>query len=73
MTQEDRNWMYATAYRLEGLRRRTCRELLAEIRKSPSAVKGRMVVVMDAEVLEKIADRIRHITERDGEKLITGA
>jgi hypothetical protein len=59
MTQEERNWVFDIAYQFDALRRRPWQG-------------ERLVVVMDGADLEKIAERMRLIAERDGEKLILG-
>lgn len=72
MTQEERDWMYDTAYRLDSLRRFSWRELARVIKRS--ALEGRgSTVVMNGDVLEGIASRIRDITEKDGSRLLTQA
>lgn len=71
MTQEERNWMYDTAYRLDSLRRFSWSELADQLKRL-RVKRGGRTVVMNGDVLEGIADRIRDIAERDGSKLIQG-
>lgn len=72
MTQEERNWLYDTAYRLDSLRRFSWSELANAIK--CRRVKGRgHIVVMNGDVLEQIAEKIRDVAQRDGSRLISQA
>lgn len=71
MTQEERDWMYDTAYRLDSSKRFSWSELADQIKRRRMNGSSR-IVVLNGDVLEEIAERIRDITEKDGSRLVQG-
>lgn len=70
MTQDERNLLYDIAYQFDCLRRFSWRGLARALKQLEVRDRG-STVVMNGAALEKIAERIREITERDGSKLVS--